>query len=50
MNPIRTQLSIALASDLTLLSQLYRSAVDQCAHRHALTLASAWPLVQLGLS
>ncbi|MEN9659489.1 MAG: hypothetical protein RL571_2954 [Pseudomonadota bacterium] len=50
MNPIRTQLSIALASDLTLLSRLYRSAVYQCAHRHDLTLASAWPLVLIGRS
>ncbi|AMC34997.1 MarR family winged helix-turn-helix transcriptional regulator [Janthinobacterium sp. B9-8] len=48
MDPIKNQLSISLPNELTQLSRLYRSAVDQCAHRCGLTLASAWPLVLIG--
>jgi MarR family transcriptional regulator, transcriptional regulator for hemolysin len=48
MDPIKNQLSLSLPHEITLLSRLYRSAVDQCAHRCDLTLASAWPLVLIG--
>lgn len=48
MDPIKTNLSISLASELTQLSRLYRSAVDQSAHRCDLTLASSWPIVLIG--
>jgi MarR family transcriptional regulator for hemolysin len=50
MDPFRAQLSSALAADITIMSRLYRSAIEQCAHRHDLTLASAWPIVLIGRS
>ncbi|MBY0445252.1 MAG: MarR family transcriptional regulator [Burkholderiales bacterium] len=50
MDPLKKQLSISLPHEITLLSRLYRSAVDQCAHRCDLSMASALPLVLIGRS
>ncbi|STQ90331.1 MarR family winged helix-turn-helix transcriptional regulator [Iodobacter fluviatilis] len=48
MGPIKEQLSISLPHEITLLSRLYRSAVDQCAHRCDLSVASTLPLLLIG--
>ncbi len=50
MDPIKNQLSISLPHEITQLSRLYRSAIDQCAHRCDLSMASTLPLVLIGRS